>query len=543
VALAAPLLAAPIADAARSEFYGIVQGQFRAKGQLDGRDLRGMARKGVHTNRFELGWKSIVRRQGSYNWKPPDRFIGALASRGIRAAPFVWGSPRWVAQNPGRPPLDSPADRTAWQNFLKAAVARYGPGGHYWGTPYHRLFGARAKPLPVRSWQVWNEPNLRKYFNPNGSDVEAVKKYAQLLRISHDAIKSRDPGAQIVLAGNPGYPPDGGLRAWGFLDRLYRIPGIKQEFDVAALHPYASTAYDLGREVQQVHAVMNAHGDGNTPLWLTEFGWGSAPRDRFGINQGVAGQAKLLRTSFQLILKNRAAWNVQRVFWFLWRDPAPNSSFAKRCSFCGSAGLLRHDRTAKPAFAAYTRFSADRTAPHASIAAGPRQHGYTNDPTPTFRLSASDLGSSFRCHVGQAAFKPCSSPDTVGPLADGGHQFFFKAYDPAGNVSRTVSRTFKVDTHAPPAPRITDTDPNSPANNNFPRVKGTSAAGPIVRVFAAAGCKGTPVASGPAPRFRSPGLVARVADDTTTSFSANARDAAGNVSGCSAPFTYVENTP
>src|SRR5262245_16010944 len=85
VLLAGGLAAPAAANAARSEFFGVVQGQFNAKGQLDGRDLNGMAARGVHTNRFELGWKSVVPRQGTFNWAPSDRFIGALASRGIRA--------------------------------------------------------------------------------------------------------------------------------------------------------------------------------------------------------------------------------------------------------------------------------------------------------------------------------------------------------------------------------------------------------------------------------------------------------------------------
>jgi hypothetical protein len=542
-AIGASLFSASVAGAARSEFFGIVQGQFNAKGQLDGRDLKKMAAKGVSTHRFELGWKSVMRQQGSFNWSPSDRFIGALASRGIRAAPFVWGSPRWVASNPGRPPIDSPAHERAWSNFLKAAVGRYGPGGDYWGRPYHHRFGARARPLPVRSWQVWNEPSLKKYFNPDGSDSQAVKKYARLLRISHDAIRSRDRSAQIVLAGNPGYPPDGGLRAWGFLDRLYRVPGIKEEFDVAALHPYASTAWDLGQEVRLVHEVMSAHGDTETPLWLTEFGWGSAPPDRFGINQGIAGQARRLRDSFNLLLRNRAAWNVQRLFWFLWRDPSPESSFAKRCSFCGSAGLVRHDRTAKPAFTAYTRFSADRTRPRAFITSGPPPGGFTNDATPTFSLASSDPGSTFRCRVGRGKFKPCGTKRRLARLSDGGHLFSVRAIDAAGNGSKIVSRAFTVDTHAPRAPRITDTDPDSPANDNLPRVKGTAASGPAVRLYATAGCTGTPVTSGSAAQFASPGLGASVPDDTTTWFSADSRDSAGNVSGCSAPYRYVESTP
>ena len=543
VALAALAAMPSAANAARSEFFGVAQGQFNADGQLDARDLNGMAAKGVRTDRFELGWKSVERTQGSFNWTSTDRFMGALAAHGIRPAPFVWGSPPWIASNPGRPPIDSAAHVQAWQSFLRAAARRYGPGGTYWGAPYRQQHGAGATPVPVYSWQIWNEPNLPKFFNPGGTDAQTIQKYAQLLRISHDAIKSISPGATIVLAGNPGYPPSGGLKAWEFLDRLYGIPGAKADFDVAALHPYASTVYDFGQEIQRVRSVMNKHGDRATPLWLTEFGWGSAPPGQFGINQGPTGQAKLLRGAFEAALRNRAAWNVQRLYWFLWRDPAPNSRFAHRCSFCGSAGLLRHDRTAKPAYNVFTGFSADKTQPRVTIGSGPRQGGYTNDPTPTFSFSSSEPGSTFVCRLSTTPFRACSSPHTLPRLSDGGHTFFVRATDAAGNESRAVVRTFTLDTHAPPAPRITDTAPNSPANNNHPRVKGSATSGPAVRLFGTAGCQGAPMARAPAAQFASPGLLASVSDNTTTTFHADSIDAAGNVSPCSGGFNYVERSP
>jgi hypothetical protein len=540
--LAGALVAAPFALAARSEFFGIAQGQYNADGQLDAQDLGQMATNGVHTNRFEIGWKSVEATKGTYKWGPSDRFIGALAKRGIRAAPFVWGSPRWVSTNPGSPPIDTAAHELAWKSFLGAAVARYQAGGAYWRNKYHEQYGALATPVPVRSWQVWNEPNLAKFFNPGGTDAQTVQRYARLLRISHDAIKSKDPKAKVVLAGNPGYPPSGGLKAWEFLNRLYGISGIKAEFDVAALHPYASTLYEFGNEIRNVRSVIRQHGDQDTPLWLTEFGWGSAPPDRFGINQGLTGQQTLLRQSFKLALQNRANWNVQRLFWFLWRDPAPDSQFANRCSFCSSAGLLRHDRTAKPSFAAYKSYSAEKTPPRAMIAWGPREGGFTNDPTPTFGLSSTEPGSTYLCRVAPHLFKPCSSPRTVGPLSDGAHTFYLRAIDAPGNESQILARHFTVDTQAPPVPRITDTDPDSPANNNHPRVKGAAAKGPTVRIYRTAGCTGTPLAAGSATDFASPGLSITVADNTTTSLRASARDVAGNVSGCSAPFTYVEDS-
>ncbi len=178
-----------------------------------------------------------------------------------------------------------------------------------------------------------------------------------------------------------------------------------------------------------------------------------------------------------------------------------------------------------------------------TIGSGPRQGGYTKDTTPAFSFFSNEPGSTFRCRLGQSSFAPCTSPRTLGPLGDGGHRFVVRATDAAGNGSRLVSRTFTIDTHAPPAPRITDTDPNSPANNNHPRVKGSAASGPAVRLFGTGGCTGTPMARAPAAQFASPGLLASVADDSTTTFHADSIDAAGNVSPCSAGFNYVESTP
>ena len=92
------------------------------------------------------------------------------------------------------------------------------------------------------------------------------------------------------------------------------------------------------------------------------------------------------------------------------------------------------------------------------------------------------------------------------------------------------------------APSITDTDPNSPSNSNAPRVKGTAEAGSTVRLYKTAGCTGAPAASGTAAQFATPGLGVSVADNTSTLFRATARDAAGNISPCSAARAYVEDS-
>ena len=528
--LAVPLFACSAASAARSEFFGIAQGT------LDDQDVQGMEAARVHTERFMLKWRSMEPSRGSYDWGERDHYIGRLAAHGIRSVPFVWGSPQWVGSGVlAQPPISSDADKQAWRDFLKAAVARYGPGGSYWTTDYPEQFPGAA-PLPIQSWQIWNEPNLKKFFSPGQNVQQSAQKYATLLQISHNAIKTGDPQARIVLAGMPAI---GDSKAWVFLDNIYQVPGIKSDFDAAALHPYSCGLDGVRSEMLQFRASMTNHADGATPLWVTEFAWGSGPPDRFCKNKGLTGQQQLLSSSFKLFLSRRTEWNLQRVYWFLWRDPATGSGGASLCSICGTAGLLRYNRTAKPAYNTFRGFTAETTPPQATITSGP--NGPTKDSTPTFSFTSTEAGSTFQCRVDAQAFFPCPSPFTRGsPLANGAHTFFVKAIDAPGNESAVRSRPFTVDTVAPPTPQITATVPASPANNNNPKVKG-SAQG-AVKLYKTAGCTGSPAASGSGIQFASPGLTAAVADNTTTSFRARAVDAAGNASACSAPRTYVEDS-
>ena len=462
-ALALSLLAAPAAGAAvRTEFFGIAQGQ------LDAQDRQGMAAARVQTARFMLKWRDIEKSPGSYDWRGRDWFIGGLASQGIRSVPFVWGSPGWVGTGYApRPPLDSDADKQAWGDFLKAAVARYGPGGTYWapGGKYEQQFGTSATPLPIQSWQIWNEPNLKRYYAPSPSS----RGYAALLRIAHDAIKSVDPNARIVLAG---LFTNGDVNAWTFLDNLYGVAGAKADFDAAALHPYGCDLDQTRDSIVRFRAAMTGRRDGGTPLWLTEFGWGSGAPDQFCKNKGLTGQRDLLASAFKMILQNRKSWNAQRIFWFLWRDAKAGSAFAKMCSICGTGGLLSYDRTPKPAYNAFTGFTAETTPPVASITGGPSAGSLVNDSTPTFSFVSNEAGSTFVCRYDSAPFANCSSPYTR-RLANGSHRFAVKAIDAPGNVSTVVSRSFTVDTVTPettitsgPSESTTDTTPTFTFSSN-----------------------------------------------------------------------------
>ena len=190
--LVALCAAAPAAQAARSEFFGIAQGALDAPdaqqmadvGIEDGALPAQMEGGGADQGLLRLGRKGLAGRRPCLARNPAGPVRVGLAAVGRQ-----WGR---------RPsPARQSADIQAWQNFLKAAVARYGPGGSFWANGYRQRFGDDAVPLPIQSWQIWNEPNLKKFFAP-GTTVAAVGPTSTpgCFRSSRDAIKSRDPQAR-----------------------------------------------------------------------------------------------------------------------------------------------------------------------------------------------------------------------------------------------------------------------------------------------------------------------------------------------------------
>jgi Ca2+-binding RTX toxin-like protein len=92
-------------------------------------------------------------------------------------------------------------------------------------------------------------------------------------------------------------------------------------------------------------------------------------------------------------------------------------------------------------------------------------------------------------------------------------------------------------------PAITGSNPASGANDNAPEITGTAPVGSTVSLFTSADCSGTPVATGSAGAFSSPGLTVNVADNSTTTLRARATSLdIDGASACSGAFTYVEST-
>ena len=85
----------------------------------------------------------------------------------------------------------------------------------------------------------------------------------------------------------------------------------------------------------------------------------------------------------------------------------------------------------------------DIVPPQTTITSGPS--GLTTDPTPTFGLASSEVGSTFECMVDMGSFESCTSPHTTSALSNGPHTFSVRATDVSGNTDPTPAmRSFRI---------------------------------------------------------------------------------------------------
>ncbi len=266
---------------------------------------------GINFSRSEGGpyqWSGTG--DGFYNY---DRTIERLHNANINVLGLLAYNPAWFKSK--NPTLDEWL--SDWGDYVYNTVARYGRD--------------RGQ---VKYWEIWNEPNLRKFGYEN--TIYTVQDYVRLLDVARAAAKSADPEAVIVLGGV--------ASIWGdfssaedydvptYLRMLYDAGGWNS-FDVLAIHPYRpgapeasswrrDVAQDFEAELRTVDGLLAEFG--NKPVWLTEVAW-SAYNGFYGVSE--LDQAAYLTRMYLLAMSHPS---IQRVFWYdLRNDTAPNAAYAE----------------------------------------------------------------------------------------------------------------------------------------------------------------------------------------------------------------------
>jgi hypothetical protein len=317
-----------------SGFLGVVP-----QGALQSRDFARMEGV-VGSLRVAVFWPAVEPAAGEPDLAPLDSIVARGAEHGVRVEPFVYGSPSWLTRRWNESPMEAAGGAAAWSRFLATLVDRYGPGGSLWDGV--------ERPLPVREWQIWNEPNFPLFWQS-----PSAVAYARLLRRSAAAIRNADSRAIVVAAGLA--PIEHEPPPWRYLASLLRAPGVRGALDIAALHPYSSTLAGVEYEIRQTRRVLARAGYGRTRLLVSELGVASDASWPTLYDKGEEGQALFLGQALRRLGAEHRRWHLAGVDWFSWQD-SPESD--RSCSFCQYSGLFDVSGQPKPAWYAFKRVAA-----------------------------------------------------------------------------------------------------------------------------------------------------------------------------------------
>ncbi|MEA3377223.1 MAG: cellulase family glycosylhydrolase [Chloroflexota bacterium] len=315
----------------------------------------------------QMKWKDWEGTPGEMDWSGFDALIDEANRRGLKVMLSVVDAPEWSRSYTDQNTEGAPPDNLELvADFMGRLVDRYQGRIH--------------------AIEVWNEQNLdREWDTAGGVDAE---QYVQMLRLSYEAIKSRDPdiivisGALSPTGGRQTDPNDPDRVIWmddfDYLDRMIESGALDYCDCVGAHHNGINmppdVAWDDGYDdptaqfrgpfdnphhswsfkstLWGYHERIQAAGS-DMPLCVTEFGWASAegfdghpPGFEFALDNTLEEQARWNVQAFQLMRE----WGFVRMafLWNLnysqlgWGPQDPNAPYA----------LIDFDGAPRPAFEA-----------------------------------------------------------------------------------------------------------------------------------------------------------------------------------------------
>lgn len=273
----------------------------------------------------------------AFEWGPLDVKVAAAASHGLQVLGILDYSPQWNAHPGcivGSHKECAPADPTAFANYAAAAAAHF---------------------PQVTYWEIWNEPNLSRFWSPSPSSTD----YVTMLNGAYAAIKAVSPN-DVVVAGALSRASDitgVQIAPTTFVTSMY-AHGAR--FDILSLHPYTypfspdtANSGNGWPDVATIRATMVANGDSAKKIWITELG---APTCGPGNASAVDAQPFTKRdymteAAQQTILSGaiaavKSVSYVGAIFVYEIRDDNSTDPSTRENCF----GIFRSDDSPKPAF-------------------------------------------------------------------------------------------------------------------------------------------------------------------------------------------------
>lgn len=292
--------------------------------------------------RIKLYW-DIIQPNGPDDWQPanvPDPLLEADLAAGREVIGLIVRTPTWARDpdNPGNDPDQPQAkdvpDMAAWGRFVRRLVEQYQGRIH--------------------AWIIWNEPDVWDPHHPGSTWNGTEQDYFELLKTAYFSIKAVDPDLRVYLAGFT-YWWDKEYKREQYLARLLDIIAADPEatrhnfyFDGVIYHLYykPQQVYDI---LTEVRATLDRYGLADKTIWLNET---NAPPS------SDPAEPPHREPRFKASLEEQSAFMIQ-VHAMAFAAGAERVQVYKLFNSANHPedvqpfGLLRGDRSRRPAFEAY----------------------------------------------------------------------------------------------------------------------------------------------------------------------------------------------
>ena len=309
--------------------FGAVEA-YRARAQAD--------EIGVAWSRLVFQWNE-VERAGPGRWNAHyfrDDILDDELESGRQIVGVLIGTAAWAGDGqPQSPPrgLDLPPEdgENTWAGFVARMAERY-----------------RGR---IDHWTIWNEPDVFEASSPAHTWRGSEEQFARLQKVAYLAIKRANPAARVALPGLT-YWWDQAYQRPQYLERLLEIfardpeaPANNWYFDAAALHLY-NEPEGLYRAPVRFREIMAARGL-QRQIWVNET----------NVTPFDDPARPMPRADFRVTLDEQASYVVQALSWGLAADVERIGFYPFMDGSAGAdhepLGLVRADRSPRPAYAAY----------------------------------------------------------------------------------------------------------------------------------------------------------------------------------------------
>ncbi len=284
-------------------------------------DYSMMKKLGFNWTRIDFHWTGIQPSSNEWFWGYWDGFLDATEENNVNVlALLLYDNDNIEEVETDSTKYIHPDDVPLFLEYVNRTIRRY-----------------RDR---VAAWEIWNEPNILKFWG--GPIEDFYYLFEETIELIHNLEKEFDEDLTILCSATTS---SFALYVPSEVEEFFKR-GLMTHIDIIPIHIYVYDADSVYQNIKQIHSLGEKYGfEGK--YWITEIGNPTGGQYPHRVSQEKLADNVI---KFHVI---STVYNIERIFWYHDRDSVnPNENDSE-----GYFGLLYGDGKWKPGAFAYSLFN------------------------------------------------------------------------------------------------------------------------------------------------------------------------------------------